>query len=234
MQAREKVEKSRVTVFLHAVVARSTFQSQKVENTSVSDHLWKLTCRKSARRSGANHILKSKGTKHLMFEVRNTFRSWDVEKVHAGVARSTFQFQNVQNTSVSDHFWKLTRRKSACRCGAKVTTWKTEQFCETSPILELDNVRNTAILRDFLNFQSWQHQKRSNSARRPWKMESWVQIWRPRTNVFLQIFPLHLCKVLRLPRKSEVRSYEVLHLSCKISLANLKIWCSKMQPLSGA
>ena len=75
MQAREKVEKSRVTVFLHAVVARSTFQSQKVENTSVSDHLWKLTCRKSARRSGANHILKSKGTKHLMFEVRNTFRS---------------------------------------------------------------------------------------------------------------------------------------------------------------
>ena len=75
MQAREKVEKSHVAVFLHAVVARSTFQSQKVENTSVSDHLWKLTCRKSARRSGANHILKSKGTKHLLFEVRNTFRS---------------------------------------------------------------------------------------------------------------------------------------------------------------
>ena len=29
------------------------------------------------------------------------------EKVHAVVARSTFRSQNVQNTSVSDHFWKL-------------------------------------------------------------------------------------------------------------------------------
>ena len=47
------------------------------------------------------------------------FGSWDVEKVHAVVARSTFRSQNVQNTSVSDHFWKLRCRKSARRCGAK-------------------------------------------------------------------------------------------------------------------
>ena len=50
---------------------------------------------------------------------------------------------------------------------------------------------------------------------------------------FLAIFPFHLSKVLRLPRKSDARSYEVLHLSRKIILANLNIWCSKMQPLSG-
>ena len=47
------------------------------------------------------------------------------------------------------------------------------------------------------------------------------------------MFPLHLSKVLRLPRKIDARSYEVLHLSRKIILANLQIWCSKMQPLSG-
>ena len=47
------------------------------------------------------------------------------------------------------------------------------------------------------------------------------------------IFPLHLSKVLCLPRKIDARSYEVLHLSRKIILPNLKIWCSKMQPLSG-
>ena len=47
------------------------------------------------------------------------------------------------------------------------------------------------------------------------------------------IFPLHLSKVLRLPRKSEARSYEVRHLSRKIISANLKISGSKMQPLSG-
>ena len=47
------------------------------------------------------------------------------------------------------------------------------------------------------------------------------------------IFPLHLSKVLRLPRKSDARSHKVLHPSRKIILANLKIWCSKMQPVSG-
>ena len=47
------------------------------------------------------------------------------------------------------------------------------------------------------------------------------------------IFPLHLSKVLHLPRKSDARSWEVLHLSRKIISAKLKIWCSKMQPLSG-
>ena len=47
------------------------------------------------------------------------------------------------------------------------------------------------------------------------------------------IFPVHLSKVLCLPRKSDARSYEVLHMSRKIISANLKIWCSKMQPLSG-
>ena len=94
MQMREKVGKSRNTVFpmiwgsggsksrlakaagaepagqmrdekLHAVVARSTFPSEKVQNTCVSEHFWKLRCRKSARRCGAKHISKSKFTKHL-------------------------------------------------------------------------------------------------------------------------------------------------------------------------
>ena len=52
-------------------------------------------------------------------QCRTTFGSSDVEKVHAVVARSTFPSQNVQNTSVSDDFWKFRCRKSACRCGAK-------------------------------------------------------------------------------------------------------------------
>ena len=64
MQVREKVGKSRNTVLksrlakaagaetsgemrdekLHAVVARSRFRSEKVQNTSASDHFWKLRC----------------------------------------------------------------------------------------------------------------------------------------------------------------------------------------------
>ena len=49
---------------LHAVVARSTLASQNVQNTPLSDHFWKLRCRKSERRCGAKHISKSKCTKH--------------------------------------------------------------------------------------------------------------------------------------------------------------------------
>ena len=50
---------------------------------------------------------------------RSTFGSCDVEKVHAVVARSTFRSQNVQNTPCTDHFWRFRCRKSARRCGAK-------------------------------------------------------------------------------------------------------------------
>ena len=141
-------------VKLHAVVARSTFASQNVQNTSVSDHFGKFRYRKIARRCGAKHICKSKCSKHLsvgplwevqiskkctplsreahlqvkMFKTpqcRTTFGSSDIEKVHAVVARSTFRSQNVQNTSASDHFWKLRCRKSVRRCGTK-HIWKSK------------------------------------------------------------------------------------------------------------
>ena len=121
---------------VHAVVARSTFRSQKCQKLAVSDHFWKLRCGKSARRCGAKHISKSKCTKHHMFapllevqiskkctplwceahfevkmykthHARTTFGSSDVEKVHAVVARSTFRSQNVQNTTCSRHFWRF-------------------------------------------------------------------------------------------------------------------------------
>ena len=46
-------------------------------------------------------------------QVRNTFGSWDVQKVHAVVARSTFRSQNVQSTPASEHFEELWCRKSA-------------------------------------------------------------------------------------------------------------------------
>ena len=49
--------------------------------------------------------------------VWTTSGSWDVEKVNAIVARSTFPSQNVQSTPAPDHFWKLRCRKSARHCG---------------------------------------------------------------------------------------------------------------------
>ena len=52
---------------LHAVVARSKFRSQNVQNTPFSEHFWKLRWRNSARRRGAKHIRKWKCEKHHMF-----------------------------------------------------------------------------------------------------------------------------------------------------------------------
>ena len=90
MQVREKLGKSRNTMFfhcfvapegrkvgslkrrgaepagqmrdekVHAVVARSTFRSPNAKNTSATEHFWKLRCGKSARRCCAKHVWKSK------------------------------------------------------------------------------------------------------------------------------------------------------------------------------
>ena len=125
---------------LHAAVARSTFSSENVQNTTFSEHFLKLRCWKIARRCGEKHICKWKCTKHLSFgplfevemlknctplwreahfqvkmyktlHVRTTFWSWDVEKLSAAVARSTFVSQIVQNTCVLPHFLKFRCRK---------------------------------------------------------------------------------------------------------------------------
>ena len=100
----------------HAVVARSTFPSQNVQNTPGSDHFRKLMSKKCTPLWREAHfevnMLKTQG-------VRTTFGSCDVEKVHAVVARSTFRSQNVRNTTCSRHFWRFRCQKSARCCGGK-------------------------------------------------------------------------------------------------------------------
>ena len=121
---------------VHAVVARSTFSSQKWQSTSGSDDFWKLRCGKSALRCGAKHILRKNaeittgsghfwklrgrksarrcGAKHILSKNVKittcpghflTIRlSFDVEKVHALVARSTFESQKCSNLTVLSDF----------------------------------------------------------------------------------------------------------------------------------
>ena len=116
VQLREKVGKSRSnTVFFQWFVAQ---EDRKVGSLKrrVRSHLarWEMTSCTPLWRE-AHFEVKMYKTHHS----RITFGSWDVEKVHTVVARSTFRSQNVQNTPCSDHFWKLRCRKSARRCGAK-------------------------------------------------------------------------------------------------------------------
>ena len=104
---------------------------------------------------------------------------------------SGFELENIKNETILRNFlnvwtWQRQKQINSARLlrFSKLTTSKTKQFCETSSIFEFDNVKNETILREIFIFQTWQHQKRSNSARLPSKMESCVQRWRPRTNAF--------------------------------------------------
>ena len=100
---------------LHAVVARSTFQSQIVQN--VLGPLLEVEMSKKCTPlwREANFQVKMYKTHHS----QTTIGSCDVEKVHAVVARSTFVSKKRKNTTCSDHFWQLSCRKSARSGGAK-------------------------------------------------------------------------------------------------------------------
>ena len=69
---------------------------------------------------------------------RATFGGWDVEKVHAVVARSTFRSQNVLSTRGSDRFCRFRGRKSARRCSAKrISKSKCSKHEGFGPLLEV-------------------------------------------------------------------------------------------------
>ena len=150
MQMREKVGKSRNTVFFHWFVAP---EGRKVGSLKrrVRSQLarWEMKICTPLWRE-AHFQVKMYKTHQL----RTTFGSWDVEKVHAVVARSTFRSQNVQNTPAPDHFWKLRCRKSARRCGAKhISKSKCTKHTSFGPLLEVEMLKKCTPLWREAHFQ---------------------------------------------------------------------------------
>ena len=135
MQMREKVGKSRNTVFFQWFVAPEGRKVGSLKRQVPSQLArWEMkNCTPLWRE--AHFEVKM----HKTPQRRTTFGSWDVEKVHAVVARSTFPSQNVQNTRGSDHFWKLRCRKSARRCGAKhISKSKCTKHLSVGRLLEVE------------------------------------------------------------------------------------------------
>ena len=134
MQMREKVGKSRNTVFFQWFVAP---EGRKVGSLKrrVRSQLARWEMKKCTPLWREAHLeVKMYKTPQR----RTTFGSWDVEKVDAVVARSTFGSQNVQNTPGQEHFWKLRCRKSARRCGAKhISKSKCTKHTILGPLLEV-------------------------------------------------------------------------------------------------
>ena len=133
MQMREKVGKSRNTVFFQWFVAP---EGRKVGSLKrrVRSQLarWEMkNCTPLWREYFEVKMYKA-------HQLQTTFGSWDVEEVYAVVARSTVRSQNVQNTPAPDHFWKLRCRKSARRCGAKhISKSKCTKHTSSRPLLEV-------------------------------------------------------------------------------------------------
>ena len=134
MQMRERVGKSRNTVFFQWFGAP---EGRKVG--SLKRRVWSQLARWEMK--NCTPLWREAHFQVKMYkthQVRTTFGSSDVEKVHAVVARSTFPSQNVQNTPLSDHFWKLRCRKSARCCGAKhISKWKCTKHHMFAPLLEV-------------------------------------------------------------------------------------------------
>ena len=109
IQMREKVGKSRNTVFFQWFVApegRKVGSLKRRVRSQLARGAMK-NCTPLWRE--AHFQVKMYKTPH----VRATFGGSDVEKVHAVVARSTFRSENVQNTRGSVHFWRFRCRFAA-------------------------------------------------------------------------------------------------------------------------
>ena len=92
---------------------------------------------------------------------------------------------------------------------------KTKPFFQTSSIFVIDSIKHEAILRNFLQKREVECRVDGLVARR------------------FAMFPSHVSEVPHLPRKSDPRSYEVLHLSRRTIIATLMLLCLKISPVSG-
>ena len=150
MQMREKVGKSRFTVFFQWFVAP---EGRKVGSLKrrVGSQLARWEMKKCTPLWREAHFQVKMYKTH---QLGTTFVRCDVEKVHAVVARSTFPSQNVQNTPGSDHFWKLRCQKSGRRCGAKhISKWKCTKHTRSGPLLEVEMSKKCTPLWREAHFQ---------------------------------------------------------------------------------
>ena len=143
MQMRKKVGKSRNTVFFQWFEAP---EGRKVGSLKrrVRSQLarWEMKNCTPLWREARLQVKMYK-----THQVRTTFGSWDVEKVHAVVARSTFRSQNAQSTQCSEHFWKLWCRKSARRCGVKqISKSKCTKHTRFGALFEVDMSKKCTLV----------------------------------------------------------------------------------------
>ena len=128
-------------------MARSTFPSQNVQNTPCSDHFWKLRYRKSARRCGAKHILKSTCTKHTI--LGSLLEVEILKKCTPLGCEAHFEVKMYKTHQRRTTLGSLRCRKSARPCGAKhISKSKCAKHHMFAPLLEVRMSFRVAGARD--------------------------------------------------------------------------------------
>jgi len=80
---------------VHAVVARSTFASQNVQSTRVSDHFWRFRCRRAV-------VARSTfGSLGALLEVEMSKKCTSLWR------EAHFEVKMLKTPGVSDHFWRF-------------------------------------------------------------------------------------------------------------------------------
>ena len=152
MQVREKVGKSRFTVFFQWFGAPEGWQVTSLKRRVRSQLArWEMkNCTPLWREA---HFQVKMDNAH---QPGTTFWRPDVEKVHAIVGRSTFPSQKCQKPTVSEHFWKLSCRKSAPRCGAKhISKSKCAMHTNLGPLLEVQLSKKCTPFVPYKTHQPW-------------------------------------------------------------------------------
>ena len=129
----------------------------------------------------------------LSYPILSTYLSYPIPSypIHPSICLSaclsTCKLENaaILRDFLSSWTWEHQKRSNSARLPKflNLTTSKSKQFCETSSFFEVDNIKKDAILRDFL--QKWKVVCRADGL----------------VPMRFAIFPLHLPKVLCLPRK---------------------------------
>ena len=152
---------------LHAAVAKSIFWSENAKELTVSDHFFEVQMSKNCTplwRKAHSEVKMYKTWRvwttfvssdvgkctplwrkvHSEVKMYKTWRVWttfvssDLEQMHAPVAKGTFGSENVQNTSVSEHFLKFRCRKIARRCGEMhILKWKCTKHVSFGALFEV-------------------------------------------------------------------------------------------------
>ena len=138
MQMREKVGKSRNTVFFQWFVAP---EGRKVGSLKrrVRSQLarWEMKNCTLLWREAHFQVRSVKN-----WRVQSTFGSWDVEKVHAVVARSTFRSQKCRKLRGTEHCWTF-RCRFAWQAQGIVHLVKVSKTCGFCSISKNDGRRGT-------------------------------------------------------------------------------------------